>query len=65
MSAMLGMLAANVWHWWIGVALAIVGGGVVVVLVAGYLKQVVAPQHPTKRQRRQMEAAQRESAGTS
>lgn len=65
MATMTGMLAANVWHWWIGVALSIVGGGAVLALVAGYLKSVVAPQHPTKRQRRQMEAAQRESASRS
>lgn len=57
------MLAANVWHWWIGVALTLVGGAVLLILVAGYVKQVVSPQHPSKSQRRQMEAAQREAAG--
>ncbi len=62
---MLGLLAANVWHWWIGVALALVGGAAILGLVAGYLKQVVSPQHPNKRQRRQMETAQREAAGKS
>jgi membrane protein implicated in regulation of membrane protease activity len=47
------MLAANVWHWWIGIALFLVGLLVVVALVAGYLKSVSAPQHPSRRQQRQ------------
>ncbi len=40
------MLAAEVWHWWIGVALA--GGTLLagVVLVGGYLKTVSSKQHP-------------------
>jgi hypothetical protein len=55
------MLAANVWHWWIGAALALLGGGAVLGLVAGYIKQVVAPQHPSRRQRQVLEAQERES----
>jgi len=65
MLGLLGVVAANVWHWWIGVALALVGGLAVLGLVGAYLKQVVSPQHPSKRQRQQMEAAQREAAGKS
>jgi len=40
------MLAAEVWHWWIGVAL--VGGTVLagVVLIGGYLATVSSKQHP-------------------
>lgn len=50
------MLAANVWHWWIGVVLALVGLLLVVVLVAGYLKSVTAQQHPSRAQQRQQRA---------
>ncbi|MFM7687283.1 MAG: hypothetical protein ACKPDI_15365 [Actinomycetota bacterium] len=41
-----------IFHFWLGLLLAIVGGLSVVALIAGYLKQVVAPQYPGKRQRR-------------
>jgi hypothetical protein len=45
------MLAAEIWHWWIGVVL--VGAGIlsVIALVAGYLKNVTAKQYPNRRQR--------------
>jgi hypothetical protein len=46
------MLAANIWHWWIGVAMLIVGVLLVVALVAGYLKSVTAPQFPPERRQR-------------
>ncbi len=41
------------WHWWIGIALAI--GAVVtgIALFAGYLNNVVRPQYPSRRQKRQ------------
>ena len=47
-----GMLAAEIWHWWIGVVL--VGAGIlsVIMLIAGYLKNVTAKQYPSRRQRR-------------
>lgn len=41
-----------IFHWWLGLILAAVGGLAVVGLVAGYLKSVVAPQHPRGRARR-------------
>jgi formate-dependent nitrite reductase membrane component NrfD len=44
------MLAANIWHWWIGVILTVVGVLSVVMLVAGYLKQVTATRYPNRRQ---------------
>ena len=44
------MLAANIWHWWIGVVLTAVGVLTVVMLVAGYLKQVTATRYPNRRQ---------------
>jgi hypothetical protein len=45
------MLAAEIWHWWIGVVLVGVGILTAVGLVAGYLKQVTAKQYPPRRQR--------------
>lgn len=44
------MLAANIWHWWLGVILALVSGAGVLALVAGYLKSVTAQRYPGKRQ---------------
>lgn len=44
------MLAANVWHWWIGVALVLLGIVIAVVLVAGYLATVSAKKYPTGKQ---------------
>ena len=45
------MLAAEIWHWWIGLILTAVGGLAVLQVVVGYLRKVVAPQHPKRRQR--------------
>ena len=45
------MLAANIWHWWIGVILTVVAVGTVLMLVVGYLKQVTAQRYPNRRQR--------------
>jgi formate-dependent nitrite reductase membrane component NrfD len=45
------MLAAEVWHWWIGIVLLIAGVGSVAALVAGYLKNVSSQRYPSKRQR--------------
>jgi hypothetical protein len=50
-----GMLAANIWHWWIGVILAVVGGVGVLGLVLGYLKQVTSQRYPGGRRARQQE----------
>jgi membrane protein implicated in regulation of membrane protease activity len=47
------MLAANVWHWWIGIVLSLVVVLAVVALVASYLKSVSAQRHPSRRQQRQ------------
>ena len=46
------MLAANIWHWWIGVVLTIVGILTVAAVGFGYVKQVSATRFPGKRQRR-------------
>jgi hypothetical protein len=45
------MLAAEIWHWWIGLILALTAAVVLGVLVAGYLRTVVQPQYPDKRHR--------------
>ena len=45
------MLAAEIWHWWIGVVLVGVGILSVLGLVAQYLKNVTAKQYPNRRQR--------------
>jgi membrane protein implicated in regulation of membrane protease activity len=44
------MLAANVWHWWIGIALVLLGVVVVVSLVFAYLGSVTSKQHPSRNQ---------------
>lgn len=44
------MLAANIFHWWLGVGLTLIGVATVVALLAGYVKQVVAPKYPGRRQ---------------
>jgi hypothetical protein len=43
------MLAANIWHWWIGVILSLVGAATALGLVVGYLKSVTALKHPLGR----------------
>jgi hypothetical protein len=47
---MLGLLAANVWHWWLGVVLTIVSVLAVVAVVAAYVKKVTAMKYPPKDQ---------------
>ncbi len=43
------MLAAEIWFWWIGVVLTVVGVLSVLGLVAGYLKNVSSQRYPGKR----------------
>lgn len=50
-----GMLAAQIWHWWMGVILAVVSGAGVLALVAGYLKQVTSQRYPGGRRNREQE----------
>jgi len=42
-------MLANIWHWWIGVVLTFVAVIAAIGLLAGYLRKVVAPQYPGKR----------------
>jgi membrane protein implicated in regulation of membrane protease activity len=46
------MLVANVWHWWIGIALFLVSLLILVALVGAYLKTVSAQKYPTRKQQR-------------
>lgn len=46
------MLAAYIWHWWIGVLLLLGLVVAMVVLIGAFLKFVTAQQYPGKRQRR-------------
>jgi membrane protein implicated in regulation of membrane protease activity len=46
------MLAAYIWHWWIGVLLTLVCVVAVVALVGAYLKSVTSQQYPGRRNRR-------------
>jgi len=46
-------MIAQIFHWWLGVILAVVGLLVTVAIIGGYLKKVVAPQYPSKRQKRE------------
>ena len=45
-------MIAQIFHWWLGVGLAIVSVLGVVGLIGLYLKSVVAPQYPGKRHKR-------------
>jgi hypothetical protein len=42
-------MLANIWHWWIGVVLLFVAVVATIGLIVGYLRKVVAPQYPTRR----------------
>ena len=46
------MLGANVWHWWIGIALVLVSVVFLIVLVVGYMKFVSSQKYPSAKQRR-------------
>jgi hypothetical protein len=45
MRAMLGV----VWHYWVGVVMAVGAVATVVALIAGYLKQVESGRYPRER----------------
>jgi nitrate/TMAO reductase-like tetraheme cytochrome c subunit len=43
---------AVIFHWWLGALLTIVGVLLLVSFVVGYIKFVVSPQYPGKRNKR-------------
>ena len=45
------MVAAYVWHYWVGLVLLLAGIGAVVQGVVGYLTKVSASRYPNRRQR--------------
>lgn len=45
------MVAAYVWHYWVGLVLLLAGVGAVVQGVVGYLTKVSASRYPNRRQR--------------
>ena len=46
------MLVANVWHWWIGIALLFVSLIFVILLVVSYMKFVSSQKYPSAKQQR-------------
>lgn len=48
-----GMLAAYVWHWWIGVILLVVSIAAILGLVGQYLQKVSSTRYPKRHQREQ------------
>lgn len=48
---MVGMIAANPWHWWIGVVLALASGGALLSVVVGYVTKVSGSRYPGRRKR--------------
>jgi hypothetical protein len=49
------MLAAQIWHWWIGLIMLLAGGLATVGLIAGYLKTVSSQRYPGGKRGRQQE----------
>lgn len=49
------MLAAEIWHWWIGVILTGVGVLAVLAIGVGYLKSVTAQRMPPEERRARRE----------
>jgi hypothetical protein len=47
------MLAAEVWHWWIGVALTAGIALLFIALIGAYLKSVSSQKYPGGKRRRQ------------
>ena len=49
------MLAAYIWHWWIGLVMLLAGGGAALGILVGYLKQVSAQRYPGGKRGREQE----------
>lgn len=49
------MLAAYIWHWWIGLVMLLAGGAATLGLIAGYLKQVSSQRYPGGKRGREQE----------
>jgi hypothetical protein len=51
------MLAAEIWHWWIGVIVTLLVFGGLVLLIALYLKTVTAKKYEPGASKRRRESA--------
>ncbi len=49
------MLAAYIWHWWIGLILLLAAVGMTIALIGGYLKQVSSQRYPGGRRGREQD----------
>jgi hypothetical protein len=49
------MLAAYIWHWWIGLVMLLAGGFAAVSLIGGYIKQVSSQRFPGGKRGREQE----------
>ena len=49
------MLAAYIWHWWIGLVMLLAAVGMTVALIGGYLKQVSSQRYPGGRRGREQD----------
>ncbi|MFP5489824.1 MAG: hypothetical protein ACLGHQ_16140 [Acidimicrobiia bacterium] len=49
------MLAAYIWHWWIGLVMLLAAGLATVSLIAGYVKQVSSQRYPGGKRGREQE----------
>ncbi len=49
------MLAAYIWHWWIGLIMLLAGGAATIALIGGYLKQVSSQRYPGGKRGREQE----------
>jgi hypothetical protein len=43
-------MLAVIWHWWLGLILVFAGALALLQVVVGYVRKVVAPQYPKRRQ---------------
>ncbi len=49
------MLAAYIWHWWIGLVMLLAGIGATIGLIVQYLKQVSSQRYPGGKRGREQE----------
>jgi hypothetical protein len=50
---MIGTVIAVIFHWWLGLLMALAGAAAIAGLVVGYLKTVTAAKYPSGRQKRE------------
>jgi hypothetical protein len=55
LATLTGMLAAYIWHWWIGLIMLLAGVGATIGLIGGYLKQVSSQRYPQGKRAREQE----------